>query len=190
MKNRPRISVHPLTLTGLCALFFLSDRRFLICAAISAASHEAGHLISALLQKKTLTSVSVTPLGINLTYSAGGSYAGELALSCAGLIVNALIFAAGYLTGRYALAFASLFLLVVNSLPVPGLDGGEILRITLGMLTSERVCASVCALSGCIFTFFIWSFSLFLFFESGINIGMLIFSSYIWAYFLIKTGIT
>ncbi len=145
--------------------FFLKGARYLLLIILSAAIHEAGHIVSALILSVPLVKIKGTFFGVRLKYDfSENSYPVQIAVSCAGAAFNVI---AASLTlyfcdnaGTYFIffAFSNLALAIFNLMPVSGFDGLGILRCFLLLLVkdaflADKVCKRIAALFS--FAFFL-----------------------------------
>ena len=103
--------------------------------------HEVGHVLAALFLWKELPCFEITAGGFRLTYLGGGDLFGRLAVSAAGPLVN---IAWGLLAGDGLFAVYSVFLGIINLLPVSALDGGGIFKAVCEKLFSPSAAYYVC----------------------------------------------
>ena len=132
----------------LLILIFGDDRVYTAIALAAAAVHELGHIIAAALLKIRFRSLSIDIFGAKLGLAAPlYSYRREWLLSAAGpatnLVTGGIAYYIYYLADepenlRYVLFFAiaSLFLAVLNLLPIRNFDGGRMLLCIMAPLLS------------------------------------------------------
>ena len=80
----------------------------------------------------------------------------------------------------------SLLLCFLNLLPIATLDGGRVLKSVLAILFGEAVAERILQITTALCLVLLWIFSLYIFFYSGINITLLVFSSYLFSYLILK----
>ncbi len=118
---------------GFCVLMaalLLADdgNGLLLWFLLAAACHELGHLAAALAQGLEVRSLTLSAMGAELDISRRCSYPGELLLLLCGPLVNLLLAALGI----------NLLLALFNLLPIPPLDGGEMVRLGAEWLLPGR----------------------------------------------------
>ena len=137
-----RVRAHPLLpIVFLCGLLSGMGER-LLPTLFALSLHEAGHILAARSLKLRVEALEITPLGGLMTVSNLETappwkrfllaFAGPLASLC-GCLLSPLLYERGFLPFQLTGAFihANLVLLLVNLLPAPPLDGGEMLRSAL-----------------------------------------------------------
>lgn len=131
---------------GFCVLMaalLLADdgNGLLLWFLLAAACHELGHLAAALAQGLEVRSLTLSAMGAELDISRRCSYPGELLLLLCGPLVNLLLAAlCCRLPGGAAHLFAGINLLLAlfNLLPIPPLDGGEMVCLGAEWLLPGR----------------------------------------------------
>ena len=159
-RDRPRLTVSPLT-PAVLILFAVLSSPVLLAALLAAASlHEAGHWAALRCFGGRIRRVRLSPFGAELEIADAMalSYGAEMAVTLAGPAVNLLLAAALAALGRrwgaaYVFAGTQLVLGVFNLLPARPLDGGRLLWLLTARLTepftadriSEAVSTLICA---------------------------------------------
>lgn len=146
---------------------------------IATVLHELGHLTAIYILKIGAKELTVTPYGLEIaTRRNYRSFWEEIAVSCAGCLVNFICFfifssITGYIE---AFANASLMLGILNALPILSLDGGEALHAFLSIFLpfskAERISRriSFCTL------IMLWCIAVYIFLFSGYNYSLFIMS--------------
>ena len=192
LRNRlqiPAIHVHPFALPGLFLLLFAMPRAYAFSVLSSVLLHEMGHLFASLLYHKPPRSIKIVPTGISLGLVSASSYVEEIVVAAAGPLMNLLCFT---LTPLFPSALTntmksvSLLLCFLNLLPIATLDGGRVLKSVLAILFGETVAERILQITTALCLVLLWIFSLYIFFYSGINITLLVFSSYLFSYLILK----
>ena len=148
-----------------------------------------GHLFASLLSHKPPRSIKIVPTGISLGLVSASSYVEEIVIAAAGPLMNLLCFT---LTPLFPSALTntmksvSLLLCFLNLLPIATLDGGRVLKSVLAILFGEAVAERILQITTALCLVLLWIFSLYIFFYSGVNITLLVFSSYLFSYLILK----
>ncbi len=128
-------------------------------------------------------------MGLRIDLDAPRSYREEVITALAGPLMNLLYLLAVPLlpTAPAEKVFAvSLFLAVLNLLPIGDFDGARILggcvASLFGPSARERVLSCTTALSLTL----LWILSLYILFYSGLNLTLLLFCSYLFSYLILK----
>ena len=100
--------------------------------------HEAAHITAAVLQKRVLVSVAVTPAGLNAVFEENPDIeVNRLLINLSGPLANILMFIIciiidtyyfGVLRNMRFFIYANICLAIFNMLPILPLDGGRILK--------------------------------------------------------------
>lgn len=185
----PKIYVHPFAPSGIFLLLFVMPRPYAFAALSSVILHEMGHLTASMLYHKHPESVGIMPTGISIGLHCASSYAEEIIIAAAGPFMN-LIYCAIASCFPSALAqtvrTVSLFLCLLNLLPIMTLDGGRVLRSSLAFLFGEMTADAVLQITTSLCLVCLWILSLYIFFYSGVNITLLVFSAYLFSYLILK----
>ena len=155
-----------------------------LVALLAAALHELGHILAAKLCNIPLKELKLGIFGASLTpQSSLCSYKKEIILCAAGPFVNLLSAALllPFLTELNSFAefftASSLFLGILNLLPIYDLDGGRILNCMLCEKLSPEGAEKICKkLSFCIVTS-MWLISVYLLLRVSSSLSLFIFSS-------------
>ena len=174
----PKIQITTLT-AFIIPLVILDPSGEIAATVLSAVIHELGHVCMLLTCRVGIRSICITPYGFEIaTARKYRSFYEEIAVNCAGCIFNFLccfLLFNGYGFAR-SLAFASLLLGILNSLPILCLDGGEVLRAVLSIFTGYKRAEVVSRAVSFITLFLLWSFAAYVFFFSGYNYSLFIMS--------------
>lgn len=145
--GRTEISVS-FPLVGIMTAIIIADRSFSVVICFCAAlMHESGHIIALRLCGYVPEKISLTLFDIAITDSGKAlrSFRSEVFVTLAGVAVNFLSSAAGFLVysierNEYLMMFISVHLVLglFNSLPVSGLDGGQVLALVLSRRMTPR----------------------------------------------------
>ena len=189
MKILSRISVHPFALAGLFLLFFVSPPSYAFAVLSSVILHESGHtLMAGLFQKKPI-SVRIMPTGINIQLPNASSYMQEFLIAGAGPLMNLLYaFLCGFLPYGIGgtVRSVSLFLAMLNLIPISSLDGGRMLFALLAPHFGTDFAVRISEFFNLLLLALLWIFALYIFFYSGINFTLLLFCSYLFSYAVLK----
>ena len=120
----------------------------------AAAVHELGHIAAAKLMRIGISSITLLPLGADISFSRMRSYREEFVTASAGAAVNLVtaIFCMPLARSEFADLFvtSNIALAVMNLLPIKTLDGGGTLKSVLLMClpqdTAERVSGFISSL--------------------------------------------
>ncbi len=136
-------------LVAMLTLFSLYDKTGIAyCSILSAAMHECGHLVAALLLRLKVRELCFMPFGIRLLLKQDLSLVKtgkKLLLLFAGSGINLLTFAILTLAnkGMSLFALTSLVTGIFNLLPVSTLDGGRILNEFLSLRFTENTAQNI-----------------------------------------------
>ena len=111
----------------------------MLSLALCALGHEAGHLIFMNIFGVKIDEITVGFLNFNIKYNKSNtSYKTDLFISLGGVAVNLLLFFCGYLFGNSELCFTNLILIIVNLLPIPSLDGANVISALMGCKSKKE----------------------------------------------------
>ncbi len=168
--------------TSLCAILLLIARPLAFPALLlSVTLHELGHIVTARLLGLRFSSLSISPFGAALTPLGGmGGYREEILVALAGPCINLLsALSLSKATSNTFLNFfviSSIFLGLLNLLPIRSFDGGRILLCTFSHIGKPRCGERILATSSFLFLFFFWSFSAYLLLRVGASLSLFVFS--------------
>ena len=174
-----------LSLSGLFMIIalFLTHSYISIAALAAAALHELGHIAAAKLCKIPLGELKLGIFGAALTpISSSFSYKKEILLCLAGPLVNLfsamLIYPFGHSKNEFISLFfsASLFLGLLNLLPIKDFDGGRILSCILSYIYSPTVAWRVLKILSFILIFSLWTLSIYLLLKLASSLSLFVFS--------------
>ncbi len=153
---------------------------------LAAALHELGHIAAARLLKIDFSEFSLSLLGARLkTGSRLISYRDEVLLAASGPFVNIIFFIAFYpqtaLSGWLGEFFAyftaaSLFLGLLNLLPISTFDGGRILYASVASKASPALASDILRVLSFICLFGLWCISSYLLIRTGNSLSLFVFS--------------
>ena len=186
-----KISFHiePFAPAGLFLLFFSWEAAARTAVISSVLVHELSHLAAAKICGGRVESVSFTAFGISLGFSPPKTYGEEIFVAaagpCASFLFAALGHARGGAFGAEVFVF-SLFLGLMNLIPLASFDGNRIITATLSLLFGQEAAQRVSCLLSYTFLFLAWVLSVYVLFYSGSNFALLIFCAYIFVFTVIK----
>lgn len=164
-------------------MLLLGEGRELVAVTLLAALlHETGHVVAARLLHLPLRELRLSALGARLVLKGSLlSYGEEWALCAAGPIFS-LMGAAIAMLLRTAFpsaelfAMVSLFLGVLNLLPIRSFDGGRMADALLHRLLPERWADGILNASSFLCLFLLWASAVYLLLKAGEGISLLCFS--------------
>lgn len=169
------------------ALFF-THSYISIAAIIASTLHEIGHVIAGKLCAIPLKELKIGIFGASLTTSGEVySYKKETALAIAGPLVNILsvIFITLFFRGEneFLSLFidASLFLGILNLLPIIDFDGGRIVFSIFAYAFSPRVALTVIKITSFVLVFILWCFSVYFLLKISSSLSLFIFSVFLFS---------
>ena len=162
---------------------FLTHSYLSLAALLAAALHELGHIAVAKICKIELGELRLGIFGASLSSRPLlCSYKKEIALCLAGPIVNLIsviiILPICNSNDGFTMLFvsASLFLGILNLLPIYEFDGGRILLSILAMHISLKGAIKVIRLTSFALIFALWSLSVYLLLRLQSSVSLFIFS--------------
>ena len=174
------------------AALILTHSYLSLAALLAAAIHECGHILAARVCNIPLYEMKLGIFGASLSASSGlCSYKKEMILAAAGPFFNFLTTALLYPiiknTGLGELFLvASLFLGILNLLPVADLDGGRILYCFICQKGSPKVASAVCSVLSFLCVLCLWLLSVYLLLRRSSSLSLFIFSISLFAKIFIK----
>ena len=155
-----------------------------LAAILAAFFHELGHIIAAKICKIPLQELRLGIFGASLTSNPLlCSYKSEVILALAGPLVNLFSVALllpvyGIFKNEFCSLFiaASLFLGILNLLPIYEFDGGRILYCALSHLHSQKLARQWIFASSFILIFSLWTLSIYLLLRLSSSLSLFIFS--------------
>ncbi len=184
----PKIRVSLLSLI-LIPMVICDPSGRILATVIAALLHEAGHIAVMMFLKIGISDVCITPYGLEIgTKRSYRSFGEEIAVNCAGCIVNFITFFAfsrftGYIE---AIASASLLLGILNAFPVLNLDGGETLFAVFSSFCSHRTAVRLSRYISFITLVLLWIIAVYIFLFSGYNYTLFIMT--VWLFGKIYCG--
>lgn len=165
----------------------LLTRSYLALAALlAAAMHESGHLLAARMRSIKIKELRIDVFGALIsTRGELSSYLDELILAAGGPAVNLITALLLFLTGAVALPFgrllliSSLFLGLLNLMPVRELDGGRMLRCVLCQRLPLRLCEGICDTLSFCFISVLWLLSVYLLLTRSASLSLFVFSAFL-----------
>ena len=147
-----KLTVHPSLILWISVLFYLKAS-LLIPFLLAAALHEAGHALMLHWLDKPIRSLHLAFSGARMI-AEPMTYREELLAAAAGPMASLLI--ALLLPLWPELGLYSLILGLFNLLPVPGLDGGRILRCLMLMVFSQDTASWICRTAAIVTALVLW----------------------------------
>ena len=181
--------IEPFAPTGLFLLFFSWEAVARIAVISSVLVHELSHLAAAKMHGGRVESVSITAFGISLGFSPPKTYGEEIFTAAAGPAASFLFAALGHARGGDfggEVFVFSLFLGLMNLIPLASFDGNRIVTAMLALLFGEYAAQKASAALSYFFLFLAWVVSVYILFYSGVNFALLIFCAYIFVFTVIK----
>ena len=182
--NKPTRPFH--IKTGLSAIFFLAsvymlDPQMALPCFIAAAFHEFGHMLAARILGIQLSEMKLDLFGARLSVSCASiSYLNEFFLCAAGpffsFLLPVLLFSFQENNFVQNLSAASLFLGLLNLIPVHGFDGGRMLYSLVSFFASPVTADSFERFFTGIFLIFLWGVSVYLMLVVGGGLSLFVFS--------------
>ena len=154
-----------------------------LTALCSAALHELGHIFMARICKIELKELRLGIFGASLTPASSlCSYKKEILLCLSGPAVNLLCFAlflplcnSSELAEFFAVS--SLFLGILNLLPIHDLDGGRILKCLLCEKLSYDLADTICRALSFLLVTAMWLTSVYLLLRTSASLSLFVFST-------------
>ena len=158
-----RIFISPLFVVLISGVLLIDKTGIMLFGLISVAIHEIGHLIFMILLGKYPKRVLFEPFGILITSRGFSTYSADLLVACGGCLFNFLAFIITFLIwfnnhNQFLILFcASNFgLLLFNLMPINGLDGMDIITLSLMRKYEAEKVGKICG--GISVAFLIFSF--------------------------------
>ena len=133
--HRIRIRIHLFSLISVVALFLADSGVYSFIVILCAVLHEFGHIIAIHISGAKITDVCFLPFGMEIKTSGKTGYIHDFFISLAGPALNLLTFSicsAVFLFFKHPIilfcGICSLFLAVINLIPVRSFDGGRALK--------------------------------------------------------------
>ena len=192
-RKKLKICVSAFSLIILFSLI-LSRSCFSLTALLAAALHECGHILASRHCKIKLKQMKLGIFGASLvTEGTLCSYKSEIFLAAAGPLVNIFCFLLCSLVPQKSdilenFKIASLFLALLNLLPIKELDGGRIAYCTLASLLSPRVALRVVEGLSFSIIFSLWALSIYLILRLGASLSLFVFSCFLFCKIFLKSA--
>lgn len=175
-------------------LSLIATHSYLSFAAIAAASlHELSHLAVARLLGTRLSSMKLGIFGASLSMDAHTtSYKSEILIALAGpaanLISAAIIICLASAPSVFVqmLLSASIFLGLLNLLPISDFDGGRILFCFIAVHGSLNLANVILKITSFVFLFSLWVLSVYLILRLGASLSLFVFSASVFCKTFIK----
>ena len=181
--------VEPFAPTGLFLLFFSWELYARMAVITSVLVHELSHYAAMKMYGGRVERVRITAFGIGLGFSPPKTYPEEMFVAAAGPAASFAYSAIGYFDGgdfgREVFVF-SLFLGIINMLPLASFDGNRIIKAFISMLLGVEVAEKVSNALSIMFLFTTWVIAVYILFYSGVNISLLLFCAYIFIFAVVK----
>ena len=171
----------------------ISSSRLSLAALLAAALHELGHILMARLSGQPISELKIGIFGAAASIKTPiSSYGAEIAVALAGPLVNLLcalltlpfIFQSGEIIKMF---FASsLFLGVLNLLPISDFDGGRIFFCLLALCIPVYAAKRMLDASSFVFVFSLWTLSVYLLLRLGASLSLFVFSAAVFCKIFIK----
>ena len=175
------------------AALFITHSYLSLAAIIAAALHEAGHLIAAKLCKIPVKELKLGIFGAALSISDEfRSYKKEIILSVSGPLINLISVLFLYPVFKNNNGFsnlfltASLFLGLLNLMPIYDFDGGRVLFCTVSYFFSPDAAIKVLKVTSAVLIFSLWSLSIYLLIRLSSSLSLFIFSLSLFSKFFIR----
>lgn len=151
---------------------------------LAALLHEIGHIIVMLICGQKIARIKILPIGLDIkTAPCVSSYKADIAISIAGILANiCVIMICSRFESTDTLNFfkiSNMILILLNILPIRSLDGGQILEKTLELTTSPDTAERVMKTVSFFCLVLLWSFAVWIFFESNYNFTLLMMCIYL-----------
>ena len=181
--------VDPFAPAGLFLLFFSWEPAARAAVVASVMAHELSHLAAAKICGERVESARLTAFGISLGFSPPHSYGEEAFVAAAGPAASFALALLGHARGG---AFGSevfvfsLFLGLLNLIPLASFDGNRIVSALLSLAFGEGAARAVSSALSYTFLFLAWVVSVYILFYSGANFALLLFCAYIFVFAVVK----
>lgn len=152
--GRCKISISPLFSAFICIVLLIDTTGIMLFGFISVFIHESGHLLFMIISKKPPVGVSFQLGGILIDSKGFSGYNKEFLIALGGCLFNISAFSLAFLyylntKSEEALLFSAsnLGLAIFNLIPVKGLDGMDLIRISLAkkypLIKTEKICNTI-----------------------------------------------
>ena len=165
-----KFKVPTITVIFLTAWFVAAPNMITAATLAAAAVHELGHIAAAKLMRIGISSITLLPLGADISFSRMRSYREEFVTASAGAAVNLVtaIFCMPLAKSEFADLFvtSNIALAVMNLLPIKTLDGGGTLKSVFLMCLPQDTAERVSGFISSLFLFALWLLSVYLMLSS------------------------
>ena len=145
MKSRPKIKVESGFIALVCALLYFADGRLVFVYILSAIIHELGHILASALLKHSVTDITLSLFGAQISICGQTSYWEDFILSLSGPSSNGLAVALCVILHRFPLfAAVNLLLGLFNLLPILPLDGGNAMKACFSLFAHPVLVEQIC----------------------------------------------
>ena len=184
-----------LSLSGglMIATLFITHSYLSIAALTAAIIHECGHIAAAKICNIPLKELRLDIFGAALKISDEfRSYKKEILLSVSGPLTNLISVLLLYPIFKNNDGFlnlflsASLFLGILNLLPIYDFDGGRVLFCSIAYFSSPHLAAKILNITSILLIFSLWSFSIYLLIRLSSSLSLFIFSVSLFSKFFIR----
>ncbi len=155
---------------------------------LSAFLHELGHIAAARISNVRFRELRLSPFGASLVPLADlGSFSNEIFICASGPAINLLCALIALSTPLRSFAFGKLFILsslflgILNLLPISSFDGGRILFCIIESLFSFKLAKSVLCVSSFVLIFSLWTLSLYFLMNATASLSLFVFSCSLFA---------
>lgn len=155
---------------------------------LSAFIHELGHIAAARISNVRFKEMRLSPFGASLVPNTNlGSFSNEIFICAAGPAINLLCALIALLTPLRSFAFGELFILsslflgILNLLPISSFDGGRILFCVIESIFSFKLAKNVLYISSFILIFALWTLSLYFLIKASASLSLFVFSCSLFA---------
>lgn len=152
------VSITPFFAVMLCLILLLDSTGIMLFGLIAVAIHETGHLIFMAITKKHLETVVFQLGGIIIKSSGFSDYNREFLVALGGCLFNFIAFSVlmllYYINQSQVLlifAAANLGLMIFNILPVNGLDGMDLIKLSFLKKYSPEKAIKLCNIISTLF---------------------------------------
>lgn len=143
--GKTKVILSPLFFLLLAAMFLVDRTGIITLALLSSVIHECGHLVAMRLCKQPPLEIRITPCGMELTRGLSSSHRDTIIIALSGPFANMLLmmillpFAehCPHIFLIYGIA-VNAFIVLLNCLPLRGLDGGELAYLFMAERWGER----------------------------------------------------
>ena len=149
---------------------------------LAAFIHELGHIAAARISNVKFREMRLSPFGASLIPSSSmGSFSSEIFICAAGPAVNLLCVFFALLIPMSCdfldlFVLSSLFLGILNLLPISSFDGGRILFAIIESCVSFVCARKILCISSFILIFSLWTLSLYLLIKTASSLSLFVFS--------------